>query len=64
MPRGGRKTCRMSPCKDSTKMRRPCSKQVDELAIIILCCVSLLDEVQAVLHEAQRQGTLPLARLA
>eukprot|EP00964_Phaeocystis_antarctica_P012806 scaffold7026_cov65-Phaeocystis_antarctica.AAC.5 len=37
--------------------------RVNEFALlVILFVVSLLDEVQAVLHEAQRYGPLPLAR--
>jgi hypothetical protein len=40
----------------------PTLLRVDEFALLILIVVCFLDEVQAVLNEAQRTGLLPLAR--
>ena len=39
-------------------MRRPRSERVYELTVLGFDVVLLLDEVQAVLHEAKRQGPL------
>ena len=40
----------------------PSRLRVNEIALLVLVVVTLLEKVQAVLHEAQRYGPLPLAR--